>query len=147
MSVLDKFSDISSGHWAKYALAFVVSNGYMKGYPDGTFKPDAYISRAELAQVLYSLNMAKTGGTPKTFSDVSGHWAIDAINAMSASGVITGYPDGTFRPDNPVTRAETVTMFSRLLGRADTWTGNKSFSDVPQTHWAYKYIMNAVNGQ
>lgn len=147
LTVLDRFSDNLSGYWAKNALAFAVANGYMKGYPDGTLKPDGNITRAELTQLAYNLDIAKSSGTPKTFSDVSGHWAIDAINAMSSSGVINGYPDGTFRPNNPITRAETVAMIARLFDRSQEWTGAKTFSDVRSTHWAYKYIMNAANGK
>ena len=147
LTALDRFSDIPAGYWADNALAFVVSSGYMQGYPDGTFKPDEPISRAELAQLVDNLGIAKTGGTPQSFSDVSGHWALDAINAMSAAGVINGYPDGTFRPDNPITRAETVAMLARLFNRSQDWSGTQTFSDVPSTYWAYNYIMNAVNGK
>jgi len=147
LSVILRFSDLNSDHWASEAIAFVVSKGYMSGDEGGTFRPDAPISRAELVQVLANLDILEdNGGVAKIFSDTAGHWASDAIDLMSRNEVVSGYPGGTFEPANPVTRAEAVTMLAKLFSRTADWAGDKTFSDVVAAHWAYKYIMNAVNG-
>lgn len=146
-SMLTKFTDISSAHWAASAIAFNIDNSYMNG--DGgssTFRPDDKMTRAELAQMLYNLNVKKSETNNISFTDINGHWGKNAIEAMAKSAVINGYEDGTFKPNNNVTRAETVTMISRLFDRSNQWTGNTSFDDVPQSHWAYSTIMNAANG-
>ena len=148
VSVLSRFSDVGMEHWAVNSLAFVVSKGYMKGDSAGIFRPDEPISRAEFVQLLMNLNIAEDNdGEPKVFSDVAGHWAENAIDVMSRNGSVNGYPDGTFKAENSVTRAEAVTMLSKLFKRSDEWNGNEAFVDVTADHWAYKYIMNAVNGK
>ena len=115
-------------------------SGLMNGYPDGTFRPDAKITRAETAALLR--RAAEINGysiRDDVFSDVD-MWAEDAINELAAAGVVTGYPDGTFRPDNTVTRAEFVTMLMRLIGQEG---GEAPFEDV-RGHWAEKYIAKAA---
>ena len=86
------------------------------------------------------------GPTQPSLSDIDSHWAYNAILLLAGKGIIQGYPDGTFGPENPVTRAEAVTMIARLLSRSDTFTAGKTFSDVEAEYWAYTIIMNAVNG-
>ena len=112
----------------------------MTGYPDGTFRPDARITRAETAALLH--RAAEFNGyhvRDDVFADVD-MWAKDAINELAAAGIVTGYPDGTFRPDHTVTRAEFVTMLMRLIGQDG---GKTVFADV-QGHWAEKYIAKAA---
>jgi len=115
-------------------------SGLMNGYPDGTFRPDAKITRAETAALLR--RAAEISGyyvCDDVFSDVD-MWAEDAINELAAAGVVTGYPDGIFRPNSTVTRAEFVTMLMRLIGQEG---GNAPFDDV-RGHWAEKYIAKAA---
>ena len=151
LNILDKFPDMNNPHWADTPLAWAIDSGYLKGYDNGMLMPDAPISRAELSAVLHRVAL-KEGllGNLETrgfsLSDISGHWAHDDITALAAKGVIEGYPDGTFKPDDAVTRAETVVMFARLFKRTQAFEDGKTFSDVPPTHWAYNYIMNAANG-
>ncbi|MDM5280010.1 S-layer homology domain-containing protein [Paenibacillus silvae] len=136
------FADVKANHWAESSIVAAVQAGYVKGYPDDSFKPEQAITRAELANVLqYLLKGQQTAASePTTFKDVQQHWAQEAIDGLSAAGVITGYTDGTFRPEQPVTRAEAVTMINKLIGLQPASAAIKAWSDVTETHWAYQAI-------
>lgn len=111
----------------------------MNGYPDGTFRPDDKITRAETAALLRrAAEMYGYYVSGDVFSDVD-MWAEQSINELAAAGVITGYPDDTFRPNDTVTRAEFVTMLMRLIGEEGA---TSEFADV-NGHWAEKYIAKA----
>ena len=113
---------------------------YITGYPDGTFRPDNTITRGEAAAIFYKLlaGVEKTGYSP-VFSDVPANtWYADAVNCLAANGIISGYPDGKFYPDNPITRAEFVALASQFDELAVT--DKNIFPDVPDDHWALKYI-------
>lgn len=150
---LPVFSDIdNSGKWYENDVATVVNAKYMSGYPDGSFRPEAPITRAELAAMLTRDD--KSAVKPAPFKDVKGHWAAEAIGRAHAKGWISGYPDGNFRPDAPVTRAELCALFNRFAGRSLTadeaaklaqQKGSVSFKDVDAAHWAYKDILAAAN--
>ena len=150
---LPVFSDIdNSGKWYENDVATVVNAKYMSGYPDGSFRPEAPITRAELAAMLTRDD--KSAVKPAPFKDVKGHWAVEAIGRAHAKGWISGYPDGNFRPDAPVTRAELCALFNRFAGRSLTADeaaklaqkkGSVSFKDVDAAHWAYKDILAAAN--
>ncbi len=143
------FIDVRSG-WYNAVINAVVNAGYMKGYPDGTFRPDGKITRAEFAQMIKAIDKANSGMAP--FADVKGHWAQNAIDQAYANGRINGYPDGTFRPNNHITRAEAVKVFNKLYDRSvgltglgDVLTNIAPFSDVNASHWAYYEIVEASN--
>ena len=143
------FIDVRSG-WYNAVVNAVVNAGYMKGYPDGTFRPNDKITRAEFAQMIKAIDKANTGMAP--FADAKGHWAEAAINQAYGNKRITGYPDGTFRPNNNITRAEAVTVFNKLYDRSvgltglrDVLTGIVPFNDVNASHWAYYDIIEASN--
>ena len=143
---LSSFSDVTDGHWAYSAISFCRETGFMIGYPDGSFQPERHITRAELCTTL-----ARIGEIPPQsqhpFPDVGDHWAKESIAASFAAELIIGYPDGSFRPDNPVTRAEAVAMICRAEGRnADLFSTDIEFPDIDDSYWDYSYIMNAVNG-
>ena len=147
------FSDVESGEWYSDAIATLAKAKVLEGYPDGTFHPFDPIKRAELATILTRLSvlvdLSKTV-TPVVFSDVADHWAVSFIRIAANNGWINGYPDGTFRPENPVTRAEAVAMLNRMLGRCPGTlpeTGMKTFPDnMDTTIWYYKDIQEAANG-
>jgi len=140
-------SDVPSNHWAFSYINAVVFSGVMNGYPDGTFGPERPITRAELATVmvrargLFSLIVA-----PPTFPDIAGHWAAGNVEAASRAMFITGYPSGDFRPDQTITRAETVTLIDRSFGRGPLiGTGlTPLYADVPSVHWAFSWVAEAA---
>lgn len=118
---------------------------YISGYTDGTFRPDNTITRAEAATMIVriggdsSISDAKKREYSQKFTDVSKDaWYASNIGDLAPSKILEGYPDGTFKPENSITRAEFVTMLHKRL--TDVITQGKTFSDVPETHWAYKYI-------
>ena len=148
-SARPNFIDVRSG-WYNAAINAVVNAGYMKGYPDGTFRPNGKITRAEFAQMIKAIDKANTGMAP--FADAKGHWAEAAINQAYANERITGYPDGTFRPNNHITRAEAVTVFNKLYDRcvgepglADVKGRLVEFNDINHSHWAYFQVVESSN--
>lgn len=127
--------------WAKDAISALTQRGVINGYPDGTFRPDNRVTRAEFAKILTkAFNMDPS--TDVTFSDTKNHWGKGYISALAKSQIATGYPDGTFRPDNNITRAEMVAMITRALKVTDK--GEKlavdwpaTFADVKSDYWAF----------
>ena len=142
------FSDVRSGAWYTQAVNYLASIEIITGYPDGTFRPDRPISRAEFAAIASRFdNLAQTSSN--AFSDISNHWAVSLINSAYAKGWISGFPDGTFRPTQNITRAEVVTVVNRMLDRRvlleDIPAGIKAFTDIASNHWAYTDIVEASN--
>ena len=115
---------------------------YITGYPDGTFKPNGNLTRAEAATIFYRLLLDQTMTKNVQFSDVpAGKWYETAVKTLASKGVITGYTDGTFKPTKSVTRAEFCAMASRFFSLKE---GSVKFTDVPTTFWGYKYIASVV---
>ncbi len=146
------FTDVRTGYWFADAVGQMTGFELVKGYADGSFRPQANITRAEFAAILSRFPHTDIG-TDKSFSDVpQSHWAYNAVQTALAQGWIGGYADGTFRPDKTITRAEAVTMLNRVLGRAaDKFTvytsdGVRVMPDVPDTHWAYWNMLEATTG-
>lgn len=145
------YSDIKDGAWCCRAVATLTNAGVINGYTDGTFRPNAPITRAELATII--ARFAKLDVNTKTFSDINGHWAQKSIELAAGNGWINGYEDGTFRPNNNITRAETFAMINRVLDRQ-----TESVSDLLPTSemnmwsdnmdadaWYYKDVQEATN--
>ena len=109
------YTDVASDAWYNTAVSTMTKAGIVDGYPDGTFRPDAPITRAEMAKII-SL-FAKLDKSESRFSDIAGHWAEAYIKLAAGNGWIAGYPDGTFGPQRNITRAETATMINRVLDR------------------------------
>lgn len=147
-----KFKD-ANNNWYSDEINFAVSKGFIKGYSDGTFKPNQGITRAEFAQMIAVFVKDGYPGS-SNFKDVKGHWASNAIEQLYGSKKIKGFPDGTFKPDQKLTRAEAVTVLNSVFGRNTKATSFanvnanslKKFSDVPMSHWAYYEIIDASNG-
>ncbi|MFR9277829.1 MAG: S-layer homology domain-containing protein, partial [Peptoniphilus senegalensis] len=146
------FKDANNA-WYSDEINFAVAKGFIKGYSDGTFKPNQAITRAEFAQMISAFVKNGYPGTGN-FKDVKGHWASDAINELYGNKNIKGYSDGTFKPDQKLTRAEAVTILNSVFGRNTksnsfanvSESGLKKFSDVAKSHWAYYEILDASNG-
>ncbi|MDR0930888.1 MAG: S-layer homology domain-containing protein [Clostridiales bacterium] len=147
---LTKFKD-SQRRWSEESIATMQTAGIVKGYEDGTFMPDRAITRAEFATMLTRLGNSTQAVNGKTIlSDMEGHWAIDSMSYVIQRGWMSGYDDGTFRPNSPVNRAEVVVTLNRLMHRnmspefIDALPELPTFSDVPKGHWAYYYVMSAA---
>lgn len=160
-----KFSD-ASNDWYSKAINYVVGMGLISGYPNGTFKPNESITRAEFAQMIsgyvkkraefeqkLSSSFKNEKASTSDFKDVKDHWAKDAIDKLYGNKNVTGYPDGSFKPNAKITRAEAVTILNSVFNRntnksslnnVNTSSLNK-FSDVSEGFWAYYNILDAAN--
>ena len=143
-------SDLHAGDWYADAVGYAVQKGIVSGYPDGTFKPNQAISRGEFAAIVARFTNI-TGDQPPAFSDLDpNHWSYQAICQVAAKGWLSGYPDGSFKPNQPITRAEVATISNRMLNRTpdlDRLKAQKDklphFSDVGPGDWFYGAIMEA----
>lgn len=123
------FTDVSADAWYAEPVATLASAGLLAGYEDGSFRPDAPITRAEYAAI--ATRFDELAAAESNFTDISGHWAEDAINAAYGAGWVGGYEDGTFRPDQNITRAEAMALINRVLERA---VDSEGMLDE-MTHW------------
>ncbi|OAB47378.1 S-layer homology domain-containing protein [Paenibacillus antarcticus] len=137
------YMDVKASHWAKGSIDQVTRMGIMKGYPNGSFKPEQTISRAEMANIAFNLNTNNVVSGGGDFSDITNHWAELSISQVKAKGIIEGYEDGTFRPNQSLTRAEAVTIINKLLGRGPLFGAEMKWVDVPAQLWAYGNILEA----
>ena len=150
----NNFSDVTSDSWYNQTVSTLASMGILKGYEDGTFRPNASITRAEFAAIATRF-FEETGATyePGTFTDVTGsEWFAGAIMDAVNLGLIGGYEDGTVRPNNNITRAEACAIVNRTLGRvpdADHLLPEdvmKTWPDNPESAWFYADMQEATNG-
>ncbi|MFC7149667.1 cadherin-like beta sandwich domain-containing protein [Cohnella cellulosilytica] len=140
------FADVSKTSWSAGAIAFVKEKGLMQGRPDGSFKPNEAVTRAEIATVIANYrDLAVEKGGTLGFNDIAGHWAQGSIRAALEAGLINGYADGSFKPGRSATRAEAVAMLNRMFGRGPlNGVEQPSFPDVPADFWAFKDIEEAA---
>ena len=150
-SLDNNFSDVAKGKWYNRAISTLAKAGIIKGDPAGTYRPGDPITRAEMAAIIARFGDFKEGG--KTFSDISGHWAQKYIELAASNGWINGNPDGTFKPNNKITRAETVAMINRVLNRQTESNDDllpvsqmTNWSDNMDTaKWYYRDMQEATN--
>ena len=147
------YPDVPATHWSSGNIQIMKAEGIMIGDVSGTFRPDAFITRAETATLL--LRMLKVAPfhnlTSSSFKDVSAtNWAIGYIESMQKYGLITGYPDGTYKPNAHILRSEFTAIADRALGREISKSSQVTglgkdirWPDVPVSHWAYLYILEA----
>ena len=144
------YSDVAYGKWYNNPISTMSALGIITGYPDGTFKPDKPITRAEFAAIAARFDETQSGKSA-TFSDVIGHWAAKEIGIAYYNDWIKGYPDGTFKPDQNITRAEAMTLINRVLERkpespADLLTNmNKWTDNMDTSKWYYLDVQEATN--
>ena len=138
------FPDVKRGDWYVSYVAFAKRYGIANGYLDGTFRPEQPVSRAELVKLIASYFTVEGGTSP--FPDVpDGHWAAEVVSFAAEEGWVSGYPDGTFRPDAPVSRAEAVKILNHALDRrAGERAAALPFTDVEKGHWACDEIREAA---
>ena len=143
------FKDTPNG-WYNAAINAMVKNNLMFADEDGNFRPNEPITRAEFARALAGIDKKSNKSAP--FADIKGHKFEDAINQVYGNGHIVGYPDGSFKPDGPITRAEAVTILNHFDGRSINKNDLEkiikdfnNFTDVNENHWAYVQIFLAAN--
>ena len=148
-SQTNAYSDVAANAWYNNAVSTLTKAGVLTGHNDGRFAPNAPITRAEFAAMLSRFYEVEYEG-PGKFSDIAGHWAADSINKAAMNSLLEGYPDGTFKPNSYISRAEAVTGMNRILERAPhkefllpdmiTWPDNSDTS-----LWYYEAIQEATN--
>ena len=146
-------SDIRPGDWYANTVGYAVQRGIVSGYPDGSFKPNKPITRAEFAAIASRFD-ALAQGNAVAFSDLApSHWGYNAIRSAATKGWISGYPDNTFRPEQAITRAEVTAITNRMLNRhADLYWIDAHpsevirFGDVKRSDWYFEPIMEATMG-
>lgn len=143
------YSDVSDTAWYAAAVSTLSKMGVISGYPDGTFRPNAPITRAEFAAMIARFDeTAKSADTP--FTDISGHWAENAIGKAYGNGWVEGSSKTVFCPESNLTRAETATLLNRVLHRlpekeSDLLANQIVWPDNPKTFWGYLAIQEATN--
>ena len=146
------FSDVKAGDWYNTMVDTLTEMGIIKGYADGTFRPNAPITRAEFAAIAARFDSTDITGKTASFTDIANCWAKSEIERTAILGWTNGYSDGSFRPNNNITRAEVATLVNRVLQRQPgtkddlldnmvTWPDN-----MDTTAWYYLAIQEASNG-
>ncbi len=145
------FSDVSADKWYNNAVSTLSNMGVIGGYADGTFRPDAPISRAEFAKIAVSFTQNNGSAVYNYFTDVkTTDWFAPYVTAAKDAGLIEGYSDGSFKPESKITRAEACAIVNRTLGRKPSKAHMKisdriDWPDVQTTDWFYEAIMEATN--
>ena len=146
----NSYSDVAAGAWYNHAVSTLSAMGIVKGDSQGKFNPNAPITRAEFAAIAARFD-DKANTTAVDFSDIASHWAKGEISAAANNGWINGYTDGTFRPNNKITRAEAMTLVNRVLKRLpetaeDLHNDMIKWSDNSDTSaWYYLAVQEATN--
>lgn len=147
----NNFSDVSADKWYNNAVSTLCHMGVLGGYSDGTFRPNAPITRAEFAKIAVSFSQANGSAVYSYFTDVkTTDWFAPYVTAAKDSGLIEGYSDGSFKPENRITRAEACAIVNRVLGRKPSKShmkisGRIDWPDCTTDDWFYEAIMEATN--
>ena len=144
------YTDVSADKWYNNPISTMSRLGIIKGYPDGTFRPNDPITRAEFAAIAARFDEHKAAKLA-SFTDIYGHWAVSEISLAYENGWIKGYNDGTFRPNRNITRAEAMALINRVLNRAPEKPSdllnnmNKWTDNLDTTKWYYLDVQEATN--
>ena len=147
----NNFSDVSADKWYNNAVSTLCHMGVLGGYSDGTFRPNAPITRAEFAKIAVSFAQANGSAVYSYFTDVkTTDWFAPYVTAAKDNGLIEGYSDGSFKPENRITRAEACAIVNRVLGRKPSKSHMKisdriDWPDCTTADWFYEAIMEATN--
>jgi len=149
-SQTNPYSDVPASSWYNNAISTLTNGGILEGDPEGTFRPNDPITRAEFATIASRFFSGTYSGTEDVFTDIVGSWARDYINLAAELGLVDGYEDGTFRPMNFITRAEAIKITNNTLSRAPhkdhlldqmiTWPDN-----TDTVKWYYADVQEATN--
>ncbi len=146
----DAFPDVTSERWSSHDIEYMADKAIIQGYPDGEFKPTRNLTRAEFAALISRFAKIVAAGYENSFPDVSqAHWAYNEILSLAHSGFMTGYEDGTFRPEDNISRAEVMTVINKLLGRKPLESYVKSlefnpYNDLYPETWYYVTVLEAT---
>ncbi len=139
-----KFTDVNASDWYFKYVSNLTQKGIINGYSDGTFKPNANITRAEMVALVVKA-IGLSGEYTSFFSDTKGSWAENAIAIANAQGWVNGYSDGTFKPNANITRAEVTVLMNRVMGRSSSSDDSKAnFSDVNPDDWFFGDVSSAT---
>ena len=144
----NSFTDVNAVDWYNIGISTMENGGFVNGYKDGSFRPNGYITRAELATIISNFDDLEPVEESK-FPDAAEHWAEAYINSAAEKGWLSGYADGLFRPNQLITRAETMSMINRVLERSVDADGlhqdAKQWQDNPIGKWYYYAVLEATN--
>lgn len=141
LNIESNFTDVSDEYLSLVNL--FVGAGIIEGYPDNTFRGDSGITRAELVKIL-SIMLDITESDVNVFADTLGHWCAGYINGFAELELLHGYPDGNFKPDNIITKAEVITVLNRVIKIDTDNVKSLTFDDLSEKHWAYHDICAAI---
>ena len=146
----DVFPDVEAGRWSTHDIEYMADKEIVYGYPDGEFKPSRNLTRAEFAALIFRFTGIEKANIENPFTDFDEtHWAYNEILALTNSGLIEGYPDKTYKPENNITRAEVMTVINKLLGRKPLESYVKSlefnpYNDLYEDTWYYVTVLEAT---
>ena len=146
----EAFPDVSMERWSVHDIEYMSDKNIVYGYPDGEFKPGNNLTRAEFAALIKRFAKLEKTDKENPFPDLDkSHWAYEDILSLNASGLMQGYEDGTYRPENQITRAEVMTVINKILGRNPSEPYVKSldfnpFSDLKKDKWYYTTVLEAT---
>ena len=146
----EAFPDVSASHWSAHDIEYMSDKHIVYGYPDGEFKPGNNLTRVEFAALIRRFAKLEKTDQENPFPDLDeSHWAYEDILALNASGLMQGYEDGTYRPENNITRAEVMTVVNKILGRNPSESNVKSldynlFNDLEKDKWHYTAVLEAT---
>lgn len=146
--VVSSFNDVSTDKWYHQAINYMADKGLINGYPDGSYKPNQHVTRAEFAKMAARYDSLSFPDGNKFIDVPSTHWAVMYINSAAEKGWVSGYADGTFRPGEKIKRAEVVSIVNSMLVRhidevALERDGINPYSDLKDDYWAYADVMEA----
>jgi bacillolysin len=140
----ETFTDIQSGFWAESYIKALACEGITGGYSDGTYRPSQNVQRSQMAAFIIRAKFGEDfsySATPHFTDVLEGHWAFKYVQKMYDEGITTGYSDGTYRPSQNVQRSQMASFIIKaLFGDVFVYTTTPYFSDIPNTHWAFRYI-------
>ncbi|KNY25765.1 S-layer homology domain-containing protein [Pseudobacteroides cellulosolvens] len=140
------FSDVGVNHWAAPYINVVNKEGIFKGFSDGRFLPNGFITRAEMATAISRfLGLSEAEPISVHFKDIANHWAVKYIEEIYRVKITSGYKDGSFLPNKKIKRAEAIVMFNNMLFRGPLMGGTSTFDDVGYDYWAIGHIEEAAN--
>ncbi len=141
MNIQSDFTDVGDEY--NDLVNLFVGADIIEGYPDKTFRGNNGITRAEFVKILNDMLGYNYNGETADYTDIAGHWCENYIASFSKSGILKGYPDGSFKPDNIISKAETITILNRVANIKPLNTDNQFFEDVTEKHWACNEIYAA----